>query len=65
MIDAEFAIEKYLARAANRAWQVGRLNAHTQIIRNINCLRRYAPLTLPDHRDDDEFEVPRKPSFTE
>jgi hypothetical protein len=56
MTDAEFAIEKYLARAASRAWQIGRLDVHTQIIRRINCLRRYALPTLPDHRDDDQFD---------
>jgi hypothetical protein len=56
MTDAKFAIEKYLARVADRAWQIGRLDVHTQIILSINCLRRYAPPTLPDHCDDDELD---------
>jgi hypothetical protein len=62
MTDAEIVIEKYLARAADRAWQIGRLDVHTQDIRSINCLRRYAPPTLPNHRDDDEFGRRRRSS---
>jgi hypothetical protein len=53
----ELEIERLLGRAADRAWQIGRLDVHAAIIRAVNTLRGFIARPVPDTRDADQRDI--------